>query len=113
MKEPHTQDHDRAQTLHIHVGQPLEIDVGPSDAQTGYVWMMRELPSCVALESTQDVAPQPPQHGRLASRVFRVVGCHQGDGFLRCVLARPWNPGESVDERRYRMVVDPDAVASP
>lgn len=93
------------QTVQLRVGEPLEIPVGPSDARTGYVWTMRELPECVALESTRDVPSPVPAHGRGPSRVFRVVGCCQGAGTLRCVLAPQWDPLDAVDERRYRMIV--------
>ncbi len=93
------------ETLHMVVGQPLEIFLGPSEARTGYVWMVRDLPGCLALESTRDVPSTHPEHGRLPSRVLRVVGCHQGDGLLRCVLAQPWRPDDAAEERRYRMAV--------
>lgn len=101
------------ETLNIGIGQPLEISVGPMDALNGYVWLMRGLPECIALESTHDEAPINPSHGRMNSRVFRVVGCHQGDGLIRCVLARPWDPGEVVEERRFRMVVGSTTSPNP
>jgi len=101
------------ETLNIGIGQPLEISVGPTEARNGYVWLMRGLPECLALESTHDELPTNPAHGRMASRVFRVVGCHQGDGLIHCVLARPWNPDEVVDERRFRLVVSANHSPSP
>ncbi len=102
----HSTNEGPSETLHLRVGQSLEISVGPSEARNGYVWLMRGLPDCVALESTHDDFSQQPAHGRMAARVFRVIGCHPGDGLIHCVLTRPWEPDDAVEERRFRMVVD-------
>lgn len=93
------------EVLRLHVGQPAEIFLGPSDARNGYVWIVRELPECVALECTRDLLPAEPSHGRLDGRILRIVGVRQGDGPLRCALTHPWDPGDVAVERIYQIHV--------
>ena len=93
------------EVLRLHVGQPAEIFLGPCDARNGYVWIVRELPECVALECTNDLMPAEPSHGRLDGRIVRIVGAQQGEGLLRCALTHPWAPGDAADERVYQVQV--------
>jgi len=74
-----------------------------SNAGTGYVWMVAELPAGAWLEGIEDSGGIVP--GGSTTRTFLIYGAREGAGNLRFVLARPWEPLSVADERTYAVRV--------
>lgn len=93
------------QQISVSVGEPVEISLRDSSGSTGFLWMLAEFPPSLLVEDV-DYLPPPgtPMPGRPGKRVFTFIA-RPGDGNIRFVQVRPWEPGQPVGTTMYHVHV--------
>ncbi|HEX7838360.1 MAG TPA: protease inhibitor I42 family protein [Kofleriaceae bacterium] len=96
------------QQISASVGEPVEITMRDTSGSTGFLWMVAEIPSTLLLEDI-DFLPPPgtPMPGRPGKRVFTFIAAKPGDGYIRFVQVRPWEPMQPVSTEIYQVHVTP------
>ena len=89
----------------VTVGDTLTLRLA-ENATTGYVWSLVEQPPGLVLEVDRSVPAAGTAAGAGGEHLFRWRAEHAGDWQVALRLARAWESGAALEERRLRVRVD-------